>query len=160
KGELAHTLDAWHRRHPEVQRFWPESFVLPDDAARLAAFRKTCRPDQVFIVKPTNLSGGQGMRLTRTPPETQDEPAVVERYIDDPRLIDGRKFHLRIYGLITAIAPVRAYVYRQGIARIAPEPYALDDAALARPAIHVTNTALHRNHPDLVISADPEREDA
>src|SRR5581483_7669842 len=77
----------------------------------------------------------------------------------DPRLIDGRKFHLRIYTLITAVAPLRAYVYRQGIARIAPEPYATDDAALARVGAHVSNTALHLGNPALVISQNPAEED-
>jgi hypothetical protein len=159
KAELARTLDGWHTRHPDVARFWPESFVLPSDAAKLAAFRHTCPPGQIFIVKPTNLSGGQGISLTRKPDAAPGQAAVVQRYIDDPRLIDGRKFHLRIYVLVTAIAPIRAYVYRQGIARIAPEPYATDDPALARPAVHVTNTALHRSHPNLVIGQNPERED-
>ncbi len=159
KAELARTLDAWHARHPEIARFWPESFVLPDDAAKLAAFRATRPPGQIFIVKPTNLSGGQGITLTREPRVEPGAPAVVQRYIDDPRLLDGRKFHLRIYTLITSVAPLRAYIYRQGIVRIAPEPYATDDAALARPAAHITNTALHRDHPALVVSQDPTRED-
>ncbi|HUA51981.1 MAG TPA: tetratricopeptide repeat protein [Candidatus Sulfotelmatobacter sp.] len=159
KAQLARTLDAWHARHPEATRFWPESFVLPFDAARLAEFRARCPPGQIFIVKPVNLSGGQGMTVTREPTVAPGVTAVVQRYIDNPRLIDGRKFHLRIYVLITSLAPLRAYIYRQGIARITPEPYATDDAALARPAVHVTNTALHRNHPALVISQDPARED-
>jgi tetratricopeptide (TPR) repeat protein len=158
KAQLARVLNAWHGQHPEQPRFWPESFVLPQDQAALAQFRERAGPDRIFIVKPTNLSGGQGMRLTRAPRADPDQTLVVQRYIDDPRLIDGRKFHLRIYTLITSVAPLRAYVYRQGIARIAPARYATDDAALADPAAHITNTALHRHHPDLVVSQDPSQE--
>ena len=159
KARLAGLLNAWQARHPETTRFWPESFVLPQDAAALERYRAASPPERIFIVKPTNFSGGQGMTLTRAPRGEPDRPVVVQRYIEDPRLLDGRKFHLRIYTLITSIAPLRAYVYRQGIARIAPEPYAIDDAALARPAAHITNTALHRDHPDLVISQDATQED-
>ena len=158
KAQLARSLNAWHGHHPEQPRFWPESFVLPHDAAALAQFRERGAAGPIFIVKPTNLSGGQGIHLTREPRADPDQTVVVQRYIDDPRLIDGRKFHLRIYTLITSVAPLRAYVYRQGIARIAPERYAIDDAALSRPAIHVTNTALHRHHPELVVSDDPSQE--
>jgi tetratricopeptide (TPR) repeat protein len=164
KSQLATTLNAWHQAHPAVPRFWPESFVLPRDAAALTQFRASGPSGQIFIVKPTNLSGGQGMQLTRDPRSPSASEAadnvVVQRYVDNPRLIDGRKFHLRIYTLITSITPLRAYIYQQGIARIAPEPYSTSDAALARAAVHVTNTALHRNHPELVISQDAGREDA
>jgi len=60
--------------------------------------------------------------------------------------------------LVTGSNPPRAYVYREGIARLAPERYATDEAALERPAIHVTNTALHLQHPDLKVSQDPNEE--
>ena len=62
-----------------------------------------------------------------------------------------------VFGAVAA-AP-RAYLYREGIVRLAPEPYAIDDASLARPAIHVTNTALHQRHPALAISDDEGNED-
>lgn len=159
KARLAGLLNAWQARSPAVTRFWPESFVLPRDEAALARFRASGPPGQIFIVKPTNFSGGQGISVCRDPTAHPERDVVVQRYIDNPRLLDGRKFHLRIYTLITSVEPLRAYVYRQGIVRIAPERYATDDAALARAAIHVTNTALHQGHPDLVIGEDAQQED-
>jgi tetratricopeptide (TPR) repeat protein len=160
KGSLAQVLDAWHARHPDQPRFWPESFAIPGDEARLAQFRMTVKGRPIFAVKPENLYGGQGIRLTREPPATLDQPAVIQRYIDNPYLLNGRKFHARVYVMVSGADPLRAYVYREGIARIAPEPYATDDAALARPGIHVTNTALHLKHPDLRVDTDPAKENA
>ncbi len=160
KGSLAGVLDAWHKRHPDQPRFWPESFALPGDEAKLAQFRATAKGQPIFAVKPENLYGGQGITLTRDPPATldQNQPAVIQRYLDNPYLLNGRKFHARVYVMVSGTDPLRAYVYREGIARLAPELYATDDAALARPAIHVTNTALHVQHPDLVIDKDPSKE--
>lgn len=39
----------------------------------------------------------------------------------NPYLIDGLKFDLRIYVLITCINPLRVYIYNDGIVRFATE---------------------------------------
>ena len=84
---------------------------------------------------------------------------VVQRYVANPYLANGRKGHLRIYALITSSAPLRAYIYNEGIVRFAPEPYDPRPERLSDLAMHITNTALHLKHPDLKIDQDPRRED-
>jgi tetratricopeptide (TPR) repeat protein len=159
KGALADSLSRWHAAHPHADRFWPESFLLPRDTAALTRFRALSPPGVIFVVKPTASSGGKGVRLTRDPTVAAHTPMLVQRHVDDPFLIDGKKFHVRLYVLVSALAEPRAYLYREGILRLAPEPYAIDDASLARPAIHVTNTALHQRHPALALSGDGDNED-
>jgi hypothetical protein len=157
KDRLAASLAAWRSRHGDAQPFWPESFVLPAEETALARFRATCPADQIFVVKPTSRSGGQGVRVTREPRAGTD-PAVVQRYLDRPYLIDGRKCHVRRHLLIAGAAAPRAYLHSEGIVRIAPEPYATDEAALRRSAAHVTNTALHRFHRDMVVTTAADDE--
>ena len=84
---------------------------------------------------------------------------VVQRYLDRPYLIEGRKGHCRICCLVTSAEPLRAYVYSEGIVRIAPEPYDRDPGKAGHPEMHVTNTALHLDHPGLSIYQDPAQED-
>jgi tetratricopeptide (TPR) repeat protein len=158
KSGLARRLTEWHGLHADEPAFWPESFNLPQEAAAFDRFRAACPADQVYIVKPPNLFGGRGMRLTRSPADLGEEACVVQRYLDRPYLFDGHKFHLRLYVLVTSAAPLRAYLYREGIVRIAPELYGLADEDLLRPAAHITNTALHIGHPQLRVSADPREE--
>jgi hypothetical protein len=48
---------------------------------------------------------------------------VIQRYLDDPLLVDGLKFDLRVYVVITGTNPVKAFVCSEGLARFCTEPY-------------------------------------
>lgn len=159
KAHLAMATRRFAARNPVNARF-PESFVLPDDRAALTGFA-LAHPGVPLIAKPKNGTGGQGIVVTSDLGRIAGrDNVVVQRYLDRPFLVDRRKAHLRIYGLIASAAPLRAYVYGEGIVRFAPEPYDPAPAALANNAMHVTNTALHRGNPALVVSQDAAREDA
>jgi Tubulin-tyrosine ligase family len=105
-------------------------------------------PCAILAIKPNDLFGGRRITVTRALPAEDASGCVVRRHIDPPALIEGHKFHIRLYILIISAAP-RAWLWSEGIVRLAPKPYATDDAALARPGAHITNTALHLGHPPL-----------
>lgn len=149
------------QRYAEITpgRRFPSTFVLPEQRAALASYaaRET---SAVFIAKPKRGSGGQGIFVTADAASVAGrDDIVVQRYIANPYLVDGRKGHLRIYGLITTVQPLRAYVYTEGIVRFAPQRYDPRPEHLADVAMHITNTALHHGNPALVISADAGKDD-
>lgn len=159
KARLADLMRRGLGARPGAVRF-PETFILPDQRGDLMARAAAGTDGQLFIVKPNNGSGGQGISVTADLASAADRTdTVVQRYIERPYLVDGRKGHLRIYVLITCPEPLRAYIYREGIVRFAPEPYDPSPERLADISMHVTNTALHVGHPDLKISQDPDKDD-
>ena len=51
------------------------------------------------------------------------QPAVVQEYISEPHLIDGKKYDCRIYVAVTSFDPLRAYLYEEGLVRFATSNY-------------------------------------
>jgi hypothetical protein len=47
----------------------------------------------------------------------------VSEYIANPLLLNGYKFDMRIYVVITCINPLRVYIYEEGLARFATVKY-------------------------------------
>ena len=62
---------------------------------------------------------------------------MVQQYLSNPDVIEARKYVLRLYVLITSIAPLQLYIYREGLVKLASEPYSLDN--LDNPFAHLTN---------------------
>jgi Flp pilus assembly protein TadD len=138
----------------------PATFMLPQQRKALEKFATGAPKGTLYIAKPTHGTGGQGISVTHdTASLVGRKDVVVQRYVNPPYLVDGRKQHLRIYGLITSARPLRAYVYTEGIVRFAPETYDASPEKLADVSMHVTNTALHQGHPKLVISRDESKDD-
>jgi tubulin polyglutamylase TTLL1 len=80
-----------------------------------------------------------------------NETYVISRYIDNPLLIGGKKFDLRLYGnylkyivLVTCYRPIRAYIYDEGFGRFCNELYSSDIAEMDNMFVHLTNVAIQK----------------
>jgi len=151
-------------KHPELQSFMPLSFVvtvaaenehskdngLKADhellALREAASAAKQRGESMWIVMPPPLNRGRGIKVFRTLKETesflkQRRPSstwVVQKYIENPLLIDGRKFDIRLLVLVTP--DQRVFMYRDSYVRTASAAY--DPTNTADKSIHLVNDAV------------------
>jgi tubulin polyglutamylase TTLL6/13 len=74
-------------------------------------------------------------------------------------LIDNLKFDLRIYVLLTGINPLRAYIYREGLARFATEEYMSPlGSNLGNLCMHLTNYAINKDSDQFVFNEDPNKD--
>jgi hypothetical protein len=60
--------------------------------------------------------------------------------MEDPLLIDKRKFDIRVWVLVTQDS--RVFFFKEGYIRTTSLPYQLNQESIARPEIHLTNNAV------------------
>ena len=77
--------------------------------------------------------------------------AVIQEYIADPYMIEGLKFDLRIYVLITNCDPLRVFIFKEGLARFATMKYKSPKIGnIEESYMHLTNYSLNKNNPDFI----------
>jgi hypothetical protein len=120
----------------------PDSWVIPDNLREFKRVREK-DPERVFVLKPDTGSGGQGIELVRGGDEIGDAPHgwVLQAYVYS-HLIDGRKFDLRVYVLVSSTDPLEIWVHREGVARFATE-----DADSDSKFAWLTNTTVNKKNP-------------
>lgn len=112
-------------------------------------------------MKPTSRSQGKGIFIinklaqikkwstqSRWAQMPLKEAYVISRYIENPLLIGGKKFDLRIYVLVTNYRPLKAYQYVHGFARFCNAKYNTDMGDIDNPFIHLTNVAIQKHNDD------------
>lgn len=100
-------------------------------------------------MKPTGKSQGKGIFLFNKLSSIAQweshsaENYIVQRYINDPLLIGGKKFDIRIYALVTSYSPLTVYLYRSGFARFTHSRY--EESKINNSEIHLTNVAIQKH---------------
>jgi len=145
-----------------MSAFYPESYRLSDPTERktfLAQLPENETPDNLWVYKPGNRSSGKGIEIIWNfdalrkkcaawgdrPIVNKNEQAIMQRHINNPLLLDGRKSEIRVYWLVASLDPLMVLVYPEATVRLNTLPYKLDD--FRNPLIHVTNVYQQNNHP-------------
>jgi tubulin polyglutamylase TTLL5 len=78
-----------------------------------------------------------------------NESLVISKYIDNPLLLNGLKFDLRIYVLVTCFEPLKIYIYNDGLVRFASEPYNVNSIK-SNVFAHLTNYSINKKSENYV----------
>ena len=101
----------------------------------------------IWIIKPVGKSRGRGISLINDINDVKySEPMVVQKYLKNPLLLQGYKFDLRIYVLVTSITPLEVFIYREGFARMSTSEYALNSSNLKNLFVHLTNSSVQKHN--------------
>lgn len=147
KNGLARGLAKMRAVFPEEYGFAPQAWTLPDQWHDFKAqFTPGKKGNKTFIVKPDHGCQGKGIFLTRRAEDVDpSEPQVAQRYIHKPLLIDGLKFDLRVYVLVTCCNPLRIFIFKDGLTRLCTEKYQPPTQRnLKRLCMHLTNYAINK----------------
>lgn len=98
-----------------------KAFQLPNDREKLLQYAKT-NPDKVFVEK-DNEHRHIYIRNTTTL-NLASNSTFVQEFLRNPFLVDGYKFDIGVYVVITSINPLRVYIYQGDVLfRYCPEKY-------------------------------------
>ncbi|KAI0229728.1 Tubulin polyglutamylase TTLL5 [Lamellibrachia satsuma] len=138
--------------------FIPQSFMVPSEFQDFCvAFMKDKGP---WIVKPIASSRGRGIFLVNHPEQLPvDEQVIVSKYINNPLLIDGFKFDLRLYVVVTSYDPLIIYIYEEGLTRFATVKFDKCTRSLRNQCMHLTNYSVNKKNGDYVRNDNPDVED-
>lgn len=146
KDLLARNLNRMFKVFPEEYNVFPKTWCLPTDMTEVAEYAKNHK-GRCFIVKPDLGCQGRGISITRNINQLKTyEKMICQLYIQRPFLIDGYKFDLRIYTLITSCDPLRVFVYNEGLARFATAKYKEPNSVNASNMfMHLTNYSVNKH---------------
>ena len=71
---------------------------------------------------------------------------VVQEYITRPLLIEGRKFDVRLYLMISSVDPLQLFIHNEGIVNICAEDFTIDCDQFNRKFVHLSNYSINKNH--------------
>lgn len=76
---------------------------------------------------------------------SEDNRWVCQQYLSKPMLIDGLKFDIRFYVLVTSVEPLRIWIHKDGFLRLATHKY--DEPTMKNMdnlTMHLTNYAINK----------------
>ncbi|KAM8804351.1 tubulin polyglutamylase TTLL13-like [Eudromia elegans] len=151
KDLLARNLNRMLKLFPKEYNIFPRTWCLPADYGDFQTYLRV-RKNRTFICKPDSGCQGRGIFITRNAKDIKHgEHMICQQYISKPFLIDGFKFDMRVYVLVTSCDPLKIFVYKEGLARFAtmryiePSSNNLDDICM-----HLTNYSINKHNDNFV----------
>uniref|UniRef100_A0A1Q3F6B7 Putative tubulin-tyrosine ligase-related protein n=1 Tax=Culex tarsalis TaxID=7177 RepID=A0A1Q3F6B7_CULTA len=147
KDRVWRNLQTQMNRHGKKEfGFMPRTYIIPQDLKLLRQMwprysQRGCK----WIIKPPASARGTGIKVVnRWSQIPKRKPLIVQRYVERPLLINGSKFDLRLYVLVTSINPLRVFMHTDGLARFASVKYSEKSDTLSDRYMHLTNYSINK----------------
>lgn len=117
----------------------------------------------LWIFKPNGASCGRGISIfdkddsiPKVKGKEINEGFVISEYIQNPHLINKKKYDLRVYVLVTSYDPLMIYVYNEGLCRFATQDYSVDPDSLKDKFVHLTNYSINKKNEEFIKNNDQD----
>ena len=149
------------QRFGEQYDFIPKTYLLSNEFKRFNLIRQNSDNKALWIMKPVNSACGRGVKVIDKKTKLEfKKDYLVSEYINNPHLLNGLKYDLRVYVLITSFDPLRVYCFKEGLVRFATEKYSLSKKKLKKRFVHLTNYSVNKKalkyKRNLNVSSDDE----
>lgn len=102
-------------------KYIPRAFKLPKEKDQFVDYA-TNHPNKLFVQK--NNQHRHIYIRTIDEIDFDNNDTFIQEYVDNPLLVDGHKFDIGVYVIITSIDPLRVYIYKGDILfRYCPAKY-------------------------------------
>ena len=81
--------------------------------------------------------------MRELPYSLEGKEIIVQRYLSKPLLLDGIKFDLRVYVVVTGFNPVQAYICDEGLARFCTVSEPKNELHIHYVRLRLTCTSFH-----------------
>ncbi|XP_030610170.1 tubulin polyglutamylase ttll6 isoform X2 [Archocentrus centrarchus] len=150
KDSLARNMNRMLKLFPKDYNIFPRTCYSDFHAYTRAKKHKT------FICKPDTGCQGKGIFITKSSKDIKPgEHVICQVYVSRPFIIDGFKFDLRIYVLVTSCDPLSIFMFKEGLARFCTTKYSdpthsnVDDVCM-----HLTNYSINKHSENFVRDDD------
>ncbi|KAL1264458.1 hypothetical protein QQF64_004813 [Cirrhinus molitorella] len=155
KDLLARNMNRMLKLFPKEYNIFPRTWCLPADYSDFQAYTRA-KKHKTYICKPDSGCQGRGIYLTKSNKDIRPgEHMICQVYISKPFIIDGFKFDLRIYVLVTSCDPFRIFMYNEGLVRFCTTQYTEPTGSnLEDVCMHLTNYAINKHSENFVRDED------
>lgn len=118
----------------------PPTYVMPQDYKRWIQDREASNYKSMYIMKPAASSCGRGIKVIGKRTHVNKRSGyIICKYVSKPHLIRGFKYDLRVYVMVTSFEPLKIYLFKEGLVRLATVPYTTSKQSLKQRFVHLTN---------------------
>ena len=119
------------KKHNSMSKYLLETHLF--NINNIQKIKQIIKKYPVWIIKPRNDYGRKGVNIIRNYNDIykwidneKSQEWILQKYIKNPLLIKKKKFHIRIYVIITINSTsIKFYIYKKGFIYTSTKPYKL-----------------------------------
>ena len=135
------------KKFPNDFNYMIESYFMPNEINIIKEKFKNYKQtkNNLWLCKLATGSLGKGIYFIKNYTDSLRCNGIITKYIHNAHLFNNRKYHLRLYLVITSIIPLKIYLYQNGQIVKASHNFTLDLNKIDDIQSYITNNYVNKN---------------